>query len=131
MNDVITEASLFTKYIVGKPSDHFINEQYISGINTLNLAFTGREENMMRMLKKRPFLLPFCDAGLAILSPHCTLRKRILLIFALVETDKNFTTDFINTNDTSFPIIRFVLRGCIGVFKAIFGIIIILVMQWK
>jgi hypothetical protein len=131
MNDVITEAGVFAKYITGKPGNSIICQQYANGVSTLNLAFTPREEQMMETLTEYPFLIPLCDAGLAILSPQCIFRKRLLLMFALLETDKNFTTDFISTEDMSFPIARFITRGCIGIFKAVSGVIFILLMRWK
>ena len=131
MNDVITEADIFARYLTGKPGNSIIYDRYVSGVITLNLAFTPREERMVATLIKYPFLISLCDAGLAILSPQCTFRKRLLLMFALLETDKNFTADFINAEELSFPIARFIIRGCTGVFKVIPGIILILLMRWK
>jgi hypothetical protein len=131
MSDIVIEAQIFAKYITGKPGNIIIYQHYANGVSMLKLAFNTREERMMGTLRKRPFLLPLCDAGLAILSPQCTLRKRLLLMFALIETDKNFTTDFISITNNSFPFTRLLIRGCAGVLKAITGVIFILLMRWK
>ncbi len=131
MNDLIIEAGILTKYIAGKPGNPVIYEQYASGVSMLKLDLNAREERIMRALKQYPFLLPLCDSGLAILSPQGAIRKRLLLMLALIETDKNFTGHFINNEDASFAFIRFMTRGCIGVLKAAVGIILILLMRWK
>ena len=125
------EATVFSTYLGGKPGSEALIEHYNSGVKSLDLQLTTKEKGTLKKVIKYPFLLPFTDAGLALLSPANSIRKRLLLMSALIETDKNYTHLFITERDASFALLRFFYTGTIAVMKACIGAALILMLRWK
>jgi hypothetical protein len=125
------EALILAQYLGAKNINDELISRYQNIISKLGLILNKKEESVLNILFKTPQLLPFIDGGLAILNPNHMLRKRILAMSALLETDPNFISLFLNKNKQSFPILRFLWRGISGVLKGGIGVILIKVLGWK
>lgn len=125
------EAQLFAKYLGAKIDDEILLQKYIDVIEKLKINLTEKEQKILYYLVKMPFLLPFADAAWALVSPKNGIRKRILIMSALIETQPQYLLQFLNQKDLSFSIIRLVFRGSLAVVRAIFGVFLILFLRWK
>jgi hypothetical protein len=130
-NTVKEEAVLFAKYLGAKSPDHLLINRYYDGIKLLSLNLSSKELKVLNNILKFQFLLPFADAGFALLNPNHLIRKRLLLMGALIETDKNYIDHFITEIDIPFAVLRFIYRGSIGIFKGFVGTIMLILFRWK
>jgi|GEM_PF-4057567 len=128
---LLAEATLFAKYVGANKNDHELQNRYCNAIQLLQLPLTEKEATVLNKLIGMPFLLPAIDGGYALLQPNNTIRKRILVMSALMETDAKYTHHFLVQHNTSFPIIKFLYRGSIAVAKGIVGAILITILRWK
>lgn len=125
------EAKLFAQYLGAKADDEALLKKYINAIEKLKLSLSEKEESVLRYLIKMPFLLPFADGAWAFLNPKNGIRKRILIMSALIETEPQYVQCFLNEKDVSFSVFKLIIRGSVAVLRGIIGVFLILVLGWK
>ena len=125
------EAKLFAQYLGAKVDDKVLLTKYTDAIEKLKFRLNEKEENVMQYLHKMPFLLPFVDGAWAFLKPENGIRKRILIMNALIETQPQYVQFFLNQKDVPFPIIKLIFRGLVAVLRGIIGVLLILLLGWK
>ena len=131
MEELKTEARLFAAYLGAKnPAEELIN-RYCKGVELLELTAPYKERKVLNQLLTHSFLLPLIDAGFGLLKPQHVIRKRLLLMAALIETDKTYTHQFIIEKDIHMAFFRFIYRGSVAVVKACVGSILVIVCRWK
>lgn len=125
------EAKLFAQYLGAKVDDETLLQKYSNAIEKLKLSLSEKEESVLRYLLKMPILLPFADGAWVFLNPKNGIRKRMLVMSALIETEPQYVSYFLNQQDVSFPIFRFIFRGSVAVLRGVIGVLLILLLGWK
>ncbi len=125
------EAKLFAQYLGAKVDDDALLIKYTDAIEKLKFSLSKKEENILRYLLKMPFLLPFADGAWAFLNPKNGIRKRILIMSALIETEPRYVQYFLNVKDVSFSVFKLTFRSSVAVLRGIIGVFLILVLGWK
>lgn len=128
---MINEAMVVARYLGVKTNNQLLYLEYNNAIQVLNLTLTPKEIKIRNKLLKFPFLLSFVDGGFAFLNPNHAIRKRLLLMAALIETDKKYVDQFIPENNISFPVLNFLYRGSLGMVKSFIGVIMLIVFRWN
>jgi hypothetical protein len=125
------EAKLFAQYLGAKVDDDALLIKYSDAIEKLKLSLSEKEENVLRYLLQMPFLISFADGAWAFLNPKNGIRKRILVMSALLETEPQYVQYFLNQQDVSFPIFKLIFRGSVAVLKGMIGVLLMLLLGWK
>jgi hypothetical protein len=125
------EANLFIKYLGIKNADDNLINRYCDAIQQLELTLTEKQVKIIHWLIRFPFLLPLVDGGFALLQPNNTIRERILVMSALIETTPAYTNNFLVQKNIIWPVFHFLYRGSVSVFKGIIGAILIIILRWK
>lgn len=80
------EARLFCRYLIGTEASADLLERYAAGCRRL---FGGTPEPgeaaVIAFALRRPWSLPFLDAASGLAAPQSELRRRLLLMLALLE----------------------------------------------
>ena len=126
-----TEPKIVAKYLGIKHPNPALYQEYNLGIQSLNLILILKEIKVMNRLLKFPFLLPFADGGYALLKPNHSIRKRLLLMSALIETDKKYVDHFIPESNISLAVLRFLYRGSVGMIKGCIGAMMLILFRWN
>lgn len=130
MNSIELEAKLFCQYLIKKEASIELIKRYSDAILVLNIKLNKKEDQIISSLLKYPFLLPYIDGGLAFVKGVSGIRKRILTMSALIETDKIYHTFFLTKKNIKFPILKFLIIGSFGIFNGIIGYIFIKFARW-
>lgn len=118
------EATIVARYLLGvTPSDAAIHA-YTDGVNTVIEEFTPREQRIWARALEHPWLLQFVDGGLALTDPECATRKRIRLMFAILETEPALAREFIARGGGFWPIVM-IFYGLRAVIRSVIGLIVI------
>jgi hypothetical protein len=125
------EIEVFCKYLIDIPPSEAIRTRYHEAIRILNLTLTSKEERVLSNLLKHPAVLVFVDGAFAFINPNSGIRKRLLTLSAILETDPEYVNHYLTTKDLSFPIIRFLYTGAKAVITGVMGICIIKIMRWN
>ena len=118
------ESVLISKYLIDCIPPKELTERYVNA----NLILLGNQDHVMknpelRFIYRYPFVLPFIDAAAGILSPNSIIRKKILIMSAIIEATPTFSDFFLRKPD---PLLKLLIilgwHGLKGVAKTIFGI---------
>jgi len=90
------EARLFGRHILGSPGiDGAAAARYAEGCAKL---FAGpeprRELALVAFAVRRPWALPFLDAACGLVAPHALLRRKLLLLLAVLEATTTHVAAF-------------------------------------
>jgi hypothetical protein len=128
---LLAEAKLFANYLGATNGDDALVGRYVNAIELLQLPLSTKEAVVLNKLIQMPFLLALIDGGYALLQPNNTIRKRILVMSALMETEPKYVNRFLVQQNISFPIIKFLYRGSVAVAKGVTGAVLIIIFRWK
>ena len=111
------------QYILHRPVENSkIYELYDAAISG---NVQAGDKKLLTLAFNHPRLLPFLDAGLVFLRPYSELRRRIYIIFAILESTPEYSNEFMPTKTGFWGNIRIGLVGARAAWRAIVGIVII------
>jgi hypothetical protein len=121
----MNEAEIFSRYLIGEIPSVELKERYFAACGKLSEA-NNRDARIYRMAVKRPALLPCLDAALAFSDRNALLRRKLLVMLAILETTPEYYTKFSTKDESRWKWIALFFRGCSAVFKIMAGKIILL-----
>ncbi len=131
MPDTQQEATVLAKYIGAKEIVPGLLPRYNEALGRLSLQLDSKEGLLMQRLLRHPFLLPLVDGGLALVQPQHTIRKRLLLMSALMETETDYAGLFLTKDNIAFAGIQFLYRGGMAVLKGLIGACLLKCLRWS
>jgi hypothetical protein len=98
-SDVVEEARLFATYIFpGVVIDPAAIERYVAASRTVFAASpAARDLAIVNFVTRHPWSLRFLDSAAACIAPRTLLRKKLLLMLALLETTTTHAQAFVAT----------------------------------
>jgi hypothetical protein len=93
------EAQVLTRYLVGARADEEAMRHYAAAC-LFRAGDLGSTTGLWRLLMRRPFLLPAADAALALQQPYHPVRKRILVMIAVLESLPQYEPYFLERKRT-------------------------------
>ncbi|MBN2746539.1 MAG: hypothetical protein JXR34_07410 [Bacteroidales bacterium] len=113
-----TEGQILGRYIIGENISETALNRYAEGIEKLRLT---KDSIILEKVQHNPFLLPAVDAGLTLINRHHPLLRRLMLMFAILETIPEYASHFLAKKRNFFYLIRIGFYGIRGVFWAVIG----------
>lgn len=96
MENLARECRFLTHYLAGRsPSDDLVQRYLEAHRVLLSGPHEASEMAMAAFVHRHPWTLPYLDAASGLLRPHSLLRKKILLMIALLEASPEFTEFFV------------------------------------
>ena len=115
------EARVISHYLIGaEPSEQSI-ALYVNAIRAESSPPSHSDRKLIAVAHKRPGFLGLLDAGLALLRPQALLRRRIYLMFAILEATPEHHQRFLPVNRPRRYVIALIARALAGIGKAIVG----------
>jgi hypothetical protein len=92
------EARCFARYLLGReleghPLEQAFVERYARALAAL-AEEPGQADPVLEMARRAPWLLPFLDAGAALFARQTPLRRRLLIMTAILEASPDFVGHF-------------------------------------
>ncbi len=116
------QASLLARYLIGKSvSDSKVVELYEAAVTRDQ---SQAEEKLVQFAFKHPWLIPSLDAALVFVRPHSELRRRIYIMFAVLESMPQFADLFLPRKFRFTDVVALVFTGFRAVCRAIVGFIL-------
>ena len=99
------ECRLFTRYLLGREPDAYVLERYVS----LQIAAVrgapapvSLDSLLLNTARSNVFALRCADAYARIFRPQCLLRRKLILIFAILENSQGFPSRFTSGVSSSY-----------------------------
>ena len=90
------EAGLFARYLLDRDPPEELIARYIAASEQIFPQLpTADEAALLTFVDRHPGALPFVDAAAGVLRPGSLLRKKILLMAAILEASVHLTRDFL------------------------------------
>ena len=89
------EAKILSRYLIKRWPTQQAVSLYADAIKKLELSTTSQETKVWDFALKHSWCIGLIDAGLAISSPNNNLRKRILIMLAILETQIEYHPFFL------------------------------------
>jgi hypothetical protein len=124
------EAFVFARYLIGKKTDQEICARYAEAIRIHALQCEGREKKLEKFILRYPFFTGFVDAALALTNKKSVIRKKILVMFALLETVPEYADLFLARKYSGIHLFRIVFIGIRSIYRFLIGFVLIKLFIW-
>ena len=118
------QAAIFTKYLIGKQPDVQSISLYSQAV-AHGASSNASDLKILAFIQKHPFWIGCVDGGLALVSPHSEVRRRIYIMFAILESQPVFWRSFLPVERNGGYLFFILFTGLRAIIRAIIGIVII------
>jgi hypothetical protein len=118
------EARLFAGYLLGRTPGSDLIARYLEADRILLASgMTARDRGVIAFARRHPWSLPFLDAAAGLLRPDSFLRRRLLVMAAILEASPECADDFLPRRTTRSALAACLLgAGTLSLIKLVGGI---------
>jgi hypothetical protein len=120
------EAKAFCIYLVGADATEQAIDLYASANNKLDIRLNEREQKRLKFLLRNTVMIPSADAALALIYPQGGIRKKIYVMFSIVESIPAYSRYFLPQTESKGFIFSAFFRIILAGIKVITGLILLL-----
>lgn len=117
------EAASFGRYLLGREIDVASCNAYETAVRAL--AYDEDADRITRFALREPWSLAALDGALAIVKPDAPLRKKLLLMAAVLETRPGYCDDFLPRDRSAGDAIAMAARVARAGVLAAFGMLLL------
>jgi len=117
------EAMVFSLYFIGKEPGELSVQLYIKASQKLAIPMSPRDKRKLNFILRFPFFMGMIDGALAMVNPEHPIRKKLYVMFSVLESDPAFSNYFLPKAGTSLFAILW--TGTRAVFNTLFGFILL------
>lgn len=119
--DSAREATIFGSYLLGEEPSPTAVRLYAEAISRL-FAPEEAEDSVLRFALNRPWSLPLLDGAAALRQPEGQLRRRLLVMFAILETQPEYADRFLPFSHTLTDLCKVGIRGIASLNCTVLGL---------
>ena len=120
------EMNCYTNYLLGKNADEQSLSLFERAIKQEATILNEEEERLLRFILNNSWTVTLLDAAFGMFLPKHKLRKRMIISFAILETNPLYFDFFHPKQFSFFYLLNLTMRGFVFGIKAIAGSIILL-----
>jgi hypothetical protein len=115
------EAGRFAHYLLNKKPQDWVIQLYVNAVKKRVASSDPGEQQLFDFAAKHGWSIGLIDSGLALTRPESEFRMRILLMFAILETDPICCNIFLPKKRNRFYLLAIVFHSARAFLKAIAG----------
>lgn len=119
--DLQKEIELYTRYLIGRNATPNVSALFVAAITRRDLEFEARTIKMVHLCLKYPLLIGLFDAATGIFERDNEWRKRLILSFAILETQPEYLPLFQPQVFGAKDVTKLFFNGIGSGFRAITG----------
>ncbi|MEK7598928.1 MAG: hypothetical protein AAB474_00545 [Patescibacteria group bacterium] len=119
------EAEIIARYLIGAKLSRANQNLFDQAIKTHNIKMNQKDQRIWNLVLNHPALLPYIDAGFALIQPTNSIRKKIYIMFAVLETEPSYSEFFLYNKKRIPWVINAGWLGLRALFRAIVGFFIL------
>jgi len=119
------EATIFGNYLLNRIPNTAVRSLYENIIQSSGIPISGNEEKLFRFALKNAWSIGLIDSALALLNPHHELRRRLYLMYALLEATPEYADHFLPKQRNPFYLFVILFSGCRAIVKTIIGVLLV------
>ena len=123
--DLQDEASALASYLLGVSPSEVVVRHYRRAMECHSLEFEAWESRVWQRCLESPSLLGCVDGALALLRPNSAIRKRILLMQAILESVPEHAEQFLPQEHGRLYLLILIWTGIKAVFRTLLGCLLL------
>lgn len=123
-NNQNSEALVFGQYLIGQTINDATVERYNRAIEKLNYQADEWEQAIVEKAVRKPSLIPYYDAAMALRHRNALLRKKIFVMLAILETRPEYVDYFLSKEYPKSYFLNVIGIGVRSVYRAVVGLLI-------
>jgi hypothetical protein len=116
------EARQFGAYLVGIEPPEELVHRYVQAMSALNLSVNDKDRRLLRFTSRHRWSIGFVDGALALTRPSSAIRKKLLVLSAILEATPRFADMFLPVPRRSIYGAYVIFTAVRAAFKAAIGI---------
>jgi len=131
--DSQAEARLFSRYLLGRDPAPEVSARYADACGALfGDEPDPRDAAVVAFARAHAWSLPFLDAACGLLDPRALLRRKLLLVLALMETvPENADAFLARPSGRPRLVMRLAGQGVVSVAKLAGGLLLLPLARWR
>lgn len=119
------EANLFGKYFLKKLPGEREKNLYVKLAGEITPPLELTEQRILRFALNNKWSIGLLDAGCAFIRPQSELRRRLHLMFAILECSSEYNDLFLPKQRSPFFLLILIFNGVAAIVKALVGSLIL------
>lgn len=119
------EADRIALYIVGKHAGESEKALYARAMRTLDPVMTEAESALWSSMVRSRRRMAWADAGLALLRPSSVIRRRLLVMVAILEASTAYADQFLPRRYPPIKAIGVAASAVRGAFRGVAGVLLV------
>jgi hypothetical protein len=128
MGTLRQEAGLFGHYLIGKAPTEAAAELYVRAMENFSGTVSRRDERLLGIVRRRPWLLGLVDAGLCWTDGASDVRRRLYVMLSILETAPEFHDDFLPKQRDGWYLLVIGWTGVRAVLRGVAGLVLVKVL---
>lgn len=119
--EIDAEGRALAAYLLGREAGGDTLVRYATAVERLDHPESNADRRLLDRLRRRPALWPLVDAGLALVRPRSHVRRRVVVMLAMLEADPSYADLFLPVERkrshafvVGLRMVAAMLRGAIG-----------------
>lgn len=115
------EMKIYCRYLLDKEVDDLSLNLFERAACHEEVKLSARELKLLHFLLRHPWCVPYIDAAMGLFMPHHTIRRRMIIAFAILETNPLYY-DFFSPRVMGNPhLLVLAFKSLLEAVKAIAG----------
>ena len=119
------QARVFGRYILGRQPSAQVIALYKAAMAANQGSQERREQKIVMFAQEHPWSIGLLDSGLALTEPHAELRRRLYVMFSILESMPQYHDYFLPKKRSPWFSVAIVGAGIRGVCKAALGVLLV------
>lgn len=119
------EADRISLHVVGKAAGERERALYARAMEVLDPRLTEAEEALWSSMLRSRRRMAWADAGLALLRPSSVLRRKLLVMVAILEASPGFADQFLPSRCPPHKALRVAAAAVRGAFRGVAGAVLL------
>lgn len=122
-----SQAALLGHYLIGRPITNRARALYVEALTTQEpkLRLSRQDQATLHFALKHRWALGLMDAGLSFLRPNAELRRRLFIMFSILEAQPEYCDDFLPQKQSKWQLLRLFFVGCRAGCKLVLGAVLV------
>jgi hypothetical protein len=120
-NTLEQEAIIMGSYILGKAINTESIDFYVNSYASAPMVGSEKEQQLLNKVLKQGWKLPYYDAALSLSNQEHFIKRRLLRMFAILETRPEYADHFVGREFGKLYLIKIAWYGIRAIYKAIVG----------
>jgi hypothetical protein len=119
------EAVTFGRYLIGTTIHDAAVQVYAKALGANKVPVSAHDTRLLSFVRSHPQLVGLVDSGLAVVDSGSEVRRRIYVLFSILESMPDYHVHFLPQSRNPFYFINIGFAGAFGIIKTICGSILV------